>query len=161
EVEKLSETDEYQGLRASLRPGLSFYRGAALAMLNRDAEARAEFEVFLASTPNANLDPGTYPKKVIATLEETRRDLKTPKERKKPEAAPEESAIAAAYRGYRNDGGANQPLLSEAWADGPVRFLMTPEERRSFTQLSDPVSRSEFVTNFWKARDPRPETPEN
>src|SRR5262249_51742729 len=32
---------------------------------------------------------------------------------------------------------------------------------RAFLQLSDPVARSEFVTAFWKARDPRPETPEN
>ena len=27
--------------------------------------------------------------------------------------------------------------------------------------MFDPVSRSEFVTAFWKARDPRPETVEN
>jgi GWxTD domain-containing protein len=161
EVERASESEEHQGLRASLRPGLSFYRGASLAMLNRDEEAREEFEVFLVFSPNANLDPGAFPKKVIATLEETRRDLKSPREQKKPEAPPEESAIWAAYKGYKTGDSASQPFLSEAWGDGPVRFLLTPEERRSFSQLSDPVSRSEFVTNFWKARDPRPETPEN
>jgi len=160
EVEKLSESDEYQGLRPSLRPGLSFYRGAALAMLNRDEEARGEFEVFLAFSPNANLDPGMFPKKVITLLDQTRQDLKSPREAKKPDA-PEESSITIAYRGYQKGESAGQPLLSEAWSEGPVRFLMTPEERRSFSQLSDPVSRSEFVANFWKARDPRPETPEN
>lgn len=159
-IEKASEGEEYQGLRPSLRPGLAFYRGASLAMLNRDEEAREQFEVFLAFSPNANLDPGAFPKKVITVLEETRRDLKNPREPKKPDA-PEESSIALAYKGYRKNEGANQPLLSEAWGDGPVRFLMTPEERRSFSQLSDPVSRSEFVANFWKSRDPRPETPEN
>src|SRR5262249_35556998 len=30
-----------------------------------------------------------------------------------------------------------------------------------YGRLSDPVGRSEFITAFWKARDPRPETEEN
>jgi GWxTD domain-containing protein len=160
EVEAAGEKDENQGLRPSLRPGLAFYRGATLAMLNRDEEARGEFEVFLAFSPNANLDPGMFPKKVITLLDQTRQDLKSPREAKKPDA-PEESSIAIAYKGYRKDESSGQPLLSDSWSEGPVRFLMTGEERRSFSQLSDPVSRSEFVTNFWKTRDPRPETPEN
>ena len=57
--------------------------------------------------------------------------------------------------------GSHQPELGEDWADGPVRHLMTAEERRTFTQMYNPVSRSEFVTAFWRARDPRPETVEN
>src|SRR5262249_6992929 len=95
----------------------------------------------------------------ITVLEETRRDLKNPREPKKPDA-PEESSIALAYKGYRKNEGANQPLLSEAWRDGPVRFLMTPEEHRSFSQLSYPVCRSSFATNFWTWSDARPETQE-
>jgi GWxTD domain-containing protein len=55
----------------------------------------------------------------------------------------------------------HQPELGEDWAEGPVRCLLSPEERRAFSHLSNPVSRSEYVTAFWKARDPRPETPEN
>jgi GWxTD domain-containing protein len=169
-----AELPENTNLRASLRPGLSFYRGSCLAMLSRTEEAREQFEVFLAYSPNANLDPGTYPKKVIAALEETRRDLRKPRETAAAEAsaaapapasapAPqgEESAIAAAYRGYRKSDNGRQPLLSEDWAGGPVRFLLTPEERHAFEVLSDPVSRSEFVNAFWKSRDPRPETVEN
>ncbi len=42
-----------------------------------------------------------------------------------------------------------------------MRYLLTSEERRTFTQMFNPVSRSEFVIAFWKARDPRPETEEN
>jgi GWxTD domain-containing protein len=38
---------------------------------------------------------------------------------------------------------------------------MTPEERREFSRLPDSISRSEFITHFWKSRDPKPETPEN
>jgi len=167
-----AELPENANLRASLRPGLSFYRGSCLAMLGRSVEAREQFEIFLAYSPNASLDPGTYPKKVIAALEEARLDLRKPRETaaaEAPAAAPasgpapqgEESAIATAYRAYKKSDNVRQPLLSEDWAEGPVRFLLTPEERRSFAVLSDPVSRSEFVNAFWKSRDPRPETVEN
>ena len=159
QIEKESEAEQNQSLRASLRPGLSFYKGACLAMLGHESEARDEFEVFLAFSPNANLDPGAFPKKVITVLDETRRDLKNPREEKK--SPPEESSIAIAFKTYKKTESADQPLLSEDWADGPARFLLTVEERRDFSQLSDPVARSEFVSNFWKARDPRPETPEN
>ena len=55
EVESAAETEANQGLRASLRPGLSFYRGASLAMLNRDDEAREELRSS-SCFPNANLD---------------------------------------------------------------------------------------------------------
>ena len=161
-IEAEVEKPENQGQRAGLRPGIAFYRGACLAALGRDDEAREEFRVFLAFSPGASLDPGLYPKKVIAVLEETRRDLKRPSEQP---AAPQEPAqdgsVAAAYRAYVKSSDGRQPELGEDWADGPVRHLLTSEERRTFTQLYNPVSRSEFVTAFWRARDPRPETVEN
>jgi GWxTD domain-containing protein len=155
QVEKEGEEPENQAYRSSLRPGLAFYRGACQAMLGRDQEARDQFEILLASSPNVSLDPGVFPKKVIALLEETRRQVRRPREE-----TPEESSVAAAYRAFRSVE-VREPPLAEDWAEGPVRYLLTPEERGFFSQLSDPVSRSEFVTAFWKARDPRPETPEN
>jgi GWxTD domain-containing protein len=153
------EKPENESNRAALRPGLAFYRGACLAALGRDAEAREEFRVFLAFSPGASLDPGMYPKKIIAVLEETRRDLKRSNEQ--PAQPAQDGSVAAAYRAYIKSSDGHQPELGEDWANGPVRHLMTPEERRTFSQLYNPVSRSEFVTAFWKARDPRPETVEN
>src|SRR5207253_10095137 len=70
-------------------------------------------------------------------------------------------SLAMAYRSFPRPRRAAQSSLGEDWADGPVRFLMTSEERHNFSRLADPVSRSEYVTTFWKKRDPRPETPEN
>ena len=164
-IEAEVEKPENQSQRAGLRPGLAFYRGACLAALGRDNEAREEFRVFLAFSPGASLDPGLYPKRVIAVLEETRRDLKRPSEQPatpdQPAPPGQDSSVAAAYRAYVKTSDSRQPELGEDWADGPVRHLLTPEERRTFTQLYNPVSRSEFVTAFWKARDPRPETVEN
>jgi GWxTD domain-containing protein len=71
------------------------------------------------------------------------------------------SSLAAAYRDFRMTDGATTEPPKENWTEGPVKVLLTPEEKREWAGLSDAVSRSEFVTKFWAARDPRPETPEN
>jgi hypothetical protein len=157
-IETEGEQPENQAYRASLRPGIAFYRGACLAALGRDGEARAEFEIFLVFSPTVSLDPGMYPKKVISLLEETRRELKRPDDARPPA---EDGSIAAAYAAYVRSSDGRQTELGEDWADGPVRYLLTSDERRAFTQIFNPVNRSEFVTAFWKARDPRPETVEN
>jgi GWxTD domain-containing protein len=160
QVEIETQKPENRGYVASLSPVLAFYRGACLAALGREQDARESFEVFLAFSPNASLDPGLYPKKVVALFEQTRSDLKKRREAPLVKAA-EEGSVAAAYRSYVRSADGHQPELPEDWADGPVRYLLAADERRAFSQLSSPVSRSEFVTSFWKARDPRPETPEN
>lgn len=146
--------------RAALLPALHFYRGACYAALGRGPEAREQFEVFLTYQPNASLDPALYPRKVSVALEETRKSLE-----KKGEAAesPAMTSIALAYAAFRL---AMQPeeasaSADENWASGPERFLLTADERREFERLGGPAARSEFVTAFWKARDPKPETADN
>jgi GWxTD domain-containing protein len=138
---------------------LAFYRGACLASLDRTAEAQVQFQAFLAFQPNAALDPAVYSKKVIKGLEDARRALASNKENKETPA--EGGSLAMAYRAFPAPHREEQVSLGEEWANGPARFLLTAEERLNFTRLSDPVSRSEFVTAFWKKRDPKPETPEN
>jgi GWxTD domain-containing protein len=156
EMARLAAAPENERYRTSMTPALAFYRGACLAALGRSQESHAEFQVYLTFEPNAQLDPSQYPKSVVAALDEARRDLKA-----KKELPAEGGSIATSYRGFRHDPSEVGPELGEDWADGPVRFLLTAQERQNFTRLSDPVTRSEFVTAFWKERDPRPETPEN
>ena len=147
------ENEQY---RASLEPAIAFYRGAALAALGRSEEARPEFEVFLAFEPNASLDPAIYPKPVLAALDEARKRIQ-----QKRETPEETGAMAASYRAFRKEHPARSDDPSPEWADGPVRTLLTAEQRRDYEHMADPVSRSEFITAFWKLRDPRPETVEN
>jgi len=147
---------ENEPYRASLQPAIAFYRGASLAALGRTDEARPEFEVFLAFEPNASLDPSLYPKAVITTLEETRKTV-----RQKRQTPEDTGAMATSYRAFRNDNPSHADDPGPEWAEGPVHVLLTPDQRRDYERLADPVSRSEFITAFWKARDPRPETPEN
>jgi len=158
-LDSLEADSQKEGLereRGALAPVLAFYRGACLASLDRQPEAQQQFQAFLAFQPNAELDPAIYSKKVIAALESARRTLAVNKQ------LPEQTgSLANAYRAFPKPRHEDQVSLGEDWANGPVRFLMTPEERHAFSRLADPVSRSEYVTAFWKKHDPKPETPEN
>jgi len=42
-----------------------------------------------------------------------------------------------------------------------ARLIMTNEEIQIYKHLPDTQSRDEFISEFWKKRDPYPETPEN
>lgn len=147
EMARRSTEPENEKYRAGMAPALAFYRGACLAALGRNDEARAEFETYLASQPNAQLDPTVYPKSVIAALEDARHDLD-----KKKETSVEQGSIAADYQAFRYAGGQIEPDSGEEPADGPVRDLMSPEEQRAFAQMTNPVARHEFVTKFWASR---------
>lgn len=50
---------------------------------------------------------------------------------------------------------------SRSWADGPVRYLLTPREARAVRGLSGDPERSRFVEAFWRRRDPTPLTARN
>ncbi len=147
------ENEQY---RTALQPVIAFYRGASLAALGRESEARSEFEVFLAFQPNASLDPAIYPKPVISALEETRKSL-----RQKHDTPEETGAMAASYRAFHDGAPEKREDPGSEWADGPVRVLLSSEQRREYEHLADPVSRSEFITKFWKSHDSRPESGTN
>ncbi len=44
------------------------------------------------------------------------------------------------------------------WTDGPIRYIITPEEQKIFAQLKDDPSRAAFIYKFWARRDPTPKT---
>ncbi len=142
--------------RTQLPAGLAFYRGACFAALGRTDEAREKFETFLTYEPNASLDPSAYPPKVIAALDETRREINVATQ--KPA---ETGTLATSYRAYQAPIEKGAEEAGEDWAEGPVRFLLTGDQRLDYERLQDPASRSEFITEFWKGRDPKSETPEN
>jgi GWxTD domain-containing protein len=53
------------------------------------------------------------------------------------------------------------PEDSSDWAEGPVRWLLLPRERREIRQIQDPEEAATFIEAFWSRRDPRPEEPGN
>jgi GWxTD domain-containing protein len=47
------------------------------------------------------------------------------------------------------------------WLNGPVSYIITPEERASFLQLETNQERDNFIENFWQRRNPDPDSPDN
>lgn len=154
-LERESARPGHEAERAALRPGLLFYRGASLAALGRLSEARGAFDEFLSYRADTKLDPAFYPRSVIAAFESAR-------EARKYETRPAEGpGLAESYRAFPRPDPGRPEGIGENWAEGPVGRLLTAEEKRTFVRLQDPVERSEFVTSFWRSRDPKPETGEN
>jgi GWxTD domain-containing protein len=158
-LEALKELDaeaarpENERASEALRPAAAFYRGACLAATDRTAEARAEFALYIAANPDKGIDHGAYPKKVIAAFEEARRAAR-------PEASEGTSSLGAAFREVPYPSAALLPPSPE-WAEGPLRYLLSPEEVRTYSRIGGDLERAEFVARFWLARDPIPDTPEN
>ncbi len=47
------------------------------------------------------------------------------------------------------------------WLSQDVVYIITPEEKTAFKQLSNDEERDQFIEQFWLRRDPTPDTPEN
>lgn len=47
------------------------------------------------------------------------------------------------------------------WAEGPVSWLLQPEEWRRLRRVTRPGEATAFIEEFWARRDPEPETPGN
>ncbi|HZI65699.1 MAG TPA: GWxTD domain-containing protein [Thermoanaerobaculia bacterium] len=157
-LEQESRKEGHENDRTKLTPVLAFYRAASYASLGRGPQAREQFEIFLAFQPDVELDPAVYSKKVVAALAEARKTLRA---RGQEPAPPGGNTLVLAYNAFRRPTVQSDENLGDDWAEGPVRYLLTADERRQYARLLDPVTRSEFVTAFWKDRDPRPETASN
>lgn len=151
-LDALTAQPGHEAERRQVEPAIAFYRGISQASLGRLDDGRAQFEKYLGFVPNASIDASLYSKKTVGTFEEARKNAAS--------AQAGSASVAESYKSFRI---ASTPAETpnEAWGEGPVKYLMTSDEKREWTRASDPVTRSEFVTKFWAARDPKPETPEN
>src|SRR5688572_24567480 len=57
-----------------------------------------------------------------------------------------------------------KPELKKAykdWLDKDVAYIITDEERKAFKKLATDDERERFIEEFWRRRDPDPDTEEN
>jgi len=47
------------------------------------------------------------------------------------------------------------------WKSKDVKYIITPEEKKAFDKLTTNEERENFIENFWRRRDPNPDTEEN
>ena len=154
-LDQLDAESQKPGLEAQrkqLEPALALYRGVSFANLGKTQEAKEQFQLYLAANPNAALDSATYSKKAIAAMEEARKEMS------KSGGAP---SLSAAYNVFHVPASDTKEPPSPTWADGPVRFLLSAEEKKQWAEAKDSVTRGDFVEKFWAVRDPTPGTPEN
>ena len=128
--------------RKKLAGPLAFYRGVCEAERGRTDEAIEEFAQFLKMQPNATIDAATYSPQAVSAFDEARKV-----------AAERAPSLAAAFREFEpppdRDG---KDAADKYWADGPVQWILTDEERAEWGGLTEPNARVDFVERFWAAR---------
>ncbi len=143
-----------ESAREQLAAPLAFYRGVCQANLGHADPAASEFAVFLAREPRASMDPSMYSKKAIAAFESARKRAARPVE---DDGGP---SVFQAFQEFKLPPNPGESV-SASWADGPIRWIMTAEERRRWSELMPGADWQDFADQFWEARNPRPGNPDN
>ncbi len=158
-----------ESAREQLAAPLAFYRGVCEANLGRADEARAQFAAFLSLEPNASMDPSMYSKKALAAFNDARKTAALDAARGPAAASATAPALAKADAGpsvfqafqeFRMPANAGEQV-NAVWAEGPVQWIMTAEERRRWDQLMPGADWQDFVDHFWEVRNPQPGNPDN
>jgi GWxTD domain-containing protein len=139
----------FESDRAKLIPVVTFYRGANLAALNRKDEAKEAFISYLTLVPTAAIASPPFPKGTVDIFEAARKD-----------AAGRSNTIGVAYLTFAVPAGWSLPADAQ-WADSPVRYLLTPAQKKEYATITSPAERQAFVDAFWKQLDPTAGTEEN
>jgi GWxTD domain-containing protein len=155
-LEAESAKPGYETARQQLEAPMAFYRGVCEANLGQTEKATADFEAFLALQPNASLDPSMYSKKAIAAFEAARRRASSAQQT----GSSGKHSLFVAFQEFKAPPNSAEPAGS-LWGEGPVRWIMTADEKRRWTELAAGADWQEFVDLFWEARNPQPGNPDN
>ena len=128
--------------RKKLAGPLAFYGGVCDAERGRTDDAIENFAEFLKIQPNATIDAMAYSKEAVAAFEEARKV-----------AAERAPSLAAAYREFEPPPDrTGRDDADKFWADGPVQWILTDEERAEWARLTDANARVDYVDRFWGSR---------
>ena len=131
-----------EAMREKLEGPIVFYRGVCEANLGQADEAVADFTTFLRMQPNASIDSAVHSIEVVAAFDAARRKL-----------ADRGPSLAEAYASFAASADATvADPADKFWADGPVRWILTDQEKREWAGLTDPNMRVAFVERFWAER---------
>ncbi|MEO8218552.1 MAG: GWxTD domain-containing protein, partial [Acidobacteriota bacterium] len=152
-LDALSKQPGMENDRNKLEGVIMFYRGANLAALGRRDESVEQFRSYLTFAPGARIEAGAYPKKVSSAFDEAVKVMA-----RQNSAQPADIASVFAHFQLPPQ---RRVVSNEHWADGPVRYLLTSEEKARWNAINSTSERDTFVQNFWEKRDPTPGTPLN
>ena len=129
---------------------VAFYRGVCEANLDHVEKAEAAFAIFLQEKPGSSIDNTVYSKKAVAAFQAA----------SKEPPPPAALSMLQRYEEFKAPPNMGEPP-DERWADGPVKWIMTPEESAAWRALTSGGERAEFVEKFWQARNPKPGSDDN
>ncbi len=144
-----------EAARQQLAAPTAFYRGVCESNLGQADKAKAEFVKFLEIQPNASLDPSMYSKKAIAAFEAARNSVAPPAD---PDSG--HHSMFTRFQEFKLPPNSGEQI-NENWADGPIKWIMTAEEKRTWAALTPGGDWQEFVDKFWETRNPQPGNPDN
>jgi GWxTD domain-containing protein len=134
----------FENDRSKLISVVTFYRGANLAALGRKDEAREAFISYLGYVPNAAIASPAFPKATVDLFDQARN-----------EASTRSATVQAAYAKFVKP--ADWPLaVDEHWIESPVKYLLTPAQKKEYATFTANAERAMFVEAFWKQLDPTP-----
>jgi GWxTD domain-containing protein len=135
--------------RAKLLPVITFYRGANLAALGKRDEAKEAFITYLTYAPKAAIASPAFPKTTVDLFEEARK-----------EAEGRSVTLAVMYAGFETP--PDWKLAPDThWIECPVRYLLTPAQRKEYATFTSDAERATFIEAFWRQLDPTPATDTN
>jgi len=129
--------------RAKLLPVITFYRGANLAALGQKNEAKDAFATFLGFTPNASITSPSFPKATVDLFEQARK-----------EARGRSTTMTSAFATFSTPATWTLPP-DERWIETPVRYLLTPAQKKEYATFTTNAERASFIEAFWKQLDYR------
>ena len=142
-----------ESARDQLAAPVAFYRGVCQANVGEADKAQSEFTTFLELQPNAAMDPSMYSKKAIAAFDAARAAANPPD----AVAGPSMFARFQEFKLPVNSG----EQVNEKWGDGPVKWLMTSDEKKKWASLTGGAEWQEFVDRFWEDRNPQAGSADN
>jgi len=144
-----------EAARRQLIAPLAFYRGVCEANLDHLDEAEADFAAFRRAQPGASIDKAVYSKKAVQAFDAARKDAAI----EDPSSHDSHSLLQRFEEFQPAPNAADKP--DERWADGPVKWILTPEETAAWSAVKSDTERAEFVEKFWQARNPDPGSEDN
>ena len=135
----------------------AFYRGVCEANLDHTDAAVKAFAEFVSRQPNASIDHGMYSKKAVAAFDAAQKKVASPLDARE---ATQSNSLFTAFQEFKTPPNSADPA-NEQWADGPVKWIMTPEEKVTWSSLTSGAERTDFIDKFWARRNPKPGTDDN
>lgn len=149
QLDALTNRPELANDRAKLWPVITFYRGANFAALRQKNEARNAFVTYLGFVPTAAIASPPFPKTTVDLFEQARK-----------ETGGRTTTIISTYAAFAMPAAWTLPA-DEHWIETPVRYLLTPAQRKEYSTFTTNPERATFVEAFWLQIDPTPGTDAN